>query len=776
MSPNLFFGKVPDILVADDTLESLRLISNALSNRGYDVRSVTNGTLAIASARAAPPDLILLDIKMPDLSGYEVCQQLKQDSLTREIPVIFISALHEPFDKVEAFRVGGVDYITKPFQIEEMLVRIQSQLERYFSRTQIQHLNNELEKRVEERTAQLSEINHALQQEIAERQRIEESLRESESKFRQLSEHIQEVFWLMGYDATSKQFTAIEYVSPAFATIWGKTCESLYENPWEWLSSIHSDDHERVEKAFTEKAILGSFDEEYRVVHPDGTVRWIRDRGFPVTDDKGEVYRVAGIAEDITNLKRAEAHLVRETLHDSLTGLANRTYFMQRLEMAIKKRNRHNNYRFAVLFIDLDDFKRINDTLGHLIGDQLLMQISRILTGSVRDIDSVARLGGDEFTILVEDVQDWQDVLNITQRIQEQLTSAVQLEHHEIFTSTSIGIVFSTPNYQNGTEVVRDADIAMYRAKADGKGCYEVFDRSMYDQVLHLVELENALRQAIANQELHLYYQPIVSLRDNSQDHLIIEGFEVLSRWHHPKKGLISASEFISIAEDTGQINEIGEWVLQQACIQFQQLRSHYPDVTNLYFSINISGRQLRESSLLNLLDHTLQTTQIPPHCLKLELTESSLIENTTIAAKILKEIQQRGIEISLDDFGTGFSSLRYLHQFPLNVIKIDRSFVETLDLGTRERCIIHSIVTLARALGFATVAEGIETRQQLEKLRSLECDSGQGYFFSKPIPGEQIADFLLKRGVLVKPAPKTYQERHFNTFNTVSEQVRQVI
>ncbi|NEO27879.1 MAG: bifunctional diguanylate cyclase/phosphodiesterase [Kamptonema sp. SIO4C4] len=412
-----------------------------------------------------------------------------------------------------------------------------------------------------------------------------------------------------------------------------------------------------------------------------------------------------------------------------------------------------------VFFIDLDDFKRVNDTLGHLIGDRLLMQVSGILQASVRDIDSVARLGGDEFTILLEYVRDWKDVLTVVKRIQEQLNTAFQLEHHEVFTSASIGIVFSTPNYQTATEIVRDADIAMYRAKANGKGCYEVFDRSMYDQVLHLVKLENALRQAIANQELHLYYQPIVNLRDNFADYWTIEGFEVLARWHHPEKGLVPASEFISIAEDTGQINAIGEWVLQQACLQFQQLRSQYPDVTNLYLSINISGRQLREPSLLNLLDHTLQTTQIPRHCLKLELTESSLIENTAIAAKILTEIQQRGIEISLDDFGTGFSSLRYLHQFPLNVIKIDRSFVETLDRGMRERSIIHSIVMLARALGFATVAEGIETRQQLEKLRSLECESGQGYFFSKPIPYEQVADFLLKQGTLAQPPPKKHPE-----------------
>ncbi|NEO26952.1 MAG: PAS domain-containing protein, partial [Kamptonema sp. SIO4C4] len=505
MTLDLLYSRIPDILVADDTLDSLKLLSNALSERGYDVRSVTNGTLALASARAAPPDLILLDIKMPDLSGYEVCEQLKQEALTQEIPVIFISALHEPFDKVKAFGVGGVDYITKPFQLEEVLVRIQSQLERYFSLRQVQTLNNELEQRVEERTAQLTEINRTLQQEIADRQRIEESLRESERKFRQISEHIQEVFWLVRYDAELQGFSVTEYVSPAFADIWGKPCEFLYENPRGWTETIYPEDRQRVDKAFREQVSLGSFDEEYRIMRPDGSVRWIRDRGFPITDDQGQVYRVAGIAEDITERKQAElerdrffnlsldllfisdrngnfrrlnlawtqllgysqqeligqsfwqlihpddraaaqaaqeqlnlgepvntlelrcrsqegsyywmawntvpflqenllygagrnisqrkeseARLVHETLHDSLTGLANRTHFMQRLEMAIKNRN-HNHYRFAVLFIDLDDFKRVNDTLGHLIGDRLLMQVSGILQASVRDIDSVAR-------------------------------------------------------------------------------------------------------------------------------------------------------------------------------------------------------------------------------------------------------------------------------------------------------------------------------------------------------------------------------------------------
>jgi diguanylate cyclase (GGDEF)-like protein/PAS domain S-box-containing protein len=869
MISDLFHGKIPEILVADDTLDSLRLLSDTLSRNGYEVRSVTNGTLALASVRAVHPDLILLDIKMPDLSGYEVCQQLKSDPQTQDIPVIFISALHEPFDKVEAFNVGGVDYITKPFHIDEVLARIQNQLALRFSIAHIHQLNADLEQRVQDRTAQLERVNQSLQQEIIERRQIEQSLRESEAKFRQISEHIQEVFWLTQVDPEQGQPISIEYVSPAYEVIWGRTCEAVYNNIWDWTAAIHDEDRQRVQEA-SAKQTWGAYEQEYRVVRPDGSIRWIRDRGFPIVNADGKVYRVAGIAEDITaqqqaelerdrffnlsldllfianhkghfkrlnpawkallgymdhdlleqsfwtlihpddqaiahsaeqllelgedvttlemrcrckdgsylwiawnavpflqeNLiygagrnisqrKESEARLVHETLHDALTGLSNRTCFMERLAIAVKKSHRQPDSFFAVLFIDLDDFKRINDTLGHLIGDQLLIQISHILKESVRQVDSVARLGGDEFTILLEEVQDLKEVLNIVERIQERLQPSFRLGYHEIFTSASIGIVFGTSDYQNVADIVRDADIAMYRAKANGKGCYEVFDQAMYAQTLHLVELENCLRHAIANQELQLYYQPIVSLWKDRK----LEGFEVLLRWQHPLKGLIPASEFIPIAENTGLINTVGEWVLQAACIQFKHWRSIYPGFETLYLSINISGRQLREPSLIATLDQILQDTQTPPHCLKLEITESSLIENTQTAAQILQEIQQRGIQISLDDFGTGFSSLRYLHQFPIDIIKIDRSFVTTVQQGDRERSIIHSIIMLARALDFATVAEGIETRYQLEQLQALGCDSGQGFLFSKPMPQQQLDEFLLHNGFITLATPSRNED-----------------
>ncbi len=863
MIPDLLPERTPEILVVDDTVESLRVLSDVLAKNGYDVRSMASGVLALTSIKAAQPDLILLDIKMPDLSGYEVCERLKADPQTQHIPVMFISALHEPFDKVTAFNVGGVDYITKPFQMEEVLARVKNQLNLSLSLSRINQLNAELEERVRKRTTQLEAMNQMLQQEIIERQQIEQNLRESETKFRQVSEHIQEVFWLTDLDSTQKQPVQVEYVNPAYEVVWGRKREALYQNCLEWLGGIHPADRERVQASLMRLSQGHEYDEEYRVVRPDGSTRWIRDRGFPIDYIDGQVFRAAGIAEDITERKQAElerdrffslsldllfianyqgrfkrlnpawqsllgysesvllsqslwdlAHpddqkllqqakaqlrqgeevngleircrrqdgsylwvawnvvpypqetliygagrdisqrkaseeqLIHETLHDSLTGLENRTCFMERLEIAIKKYHRQTDLSYAVMFIDLDGFKSINDTLGHQVGDQLLVQIAQILRDSVREVDSVARLGGDEFTILLEDVQNLKEVLSIVERIQERLTPSFHLSHHEIFTSASIGIVFGTEQYQDTAALVRDADIAMYRAKANGKSCYEVFNQAMYSQTLHLVELETYLRSAIANQELRLHYQPIVSLKAGTP----LNGFEALLRWHHPEKGIIPASEFIPIAEDTGLINSIGEWVLQTACTQFGHWYQTYPHLQGTYLSINISGRQLREESLLRSLNRVLAETHMPATCLKLEITESSLIENTQIAAAILKSIQQHGVQISLDDFGTGFSSLRYLHQFPIDVIKIDRSFVKLIQQGQRERSIIQSIIMLARALGFATVAEGIETPEQLEQLRRLDCESGQGYLFSQPLSTQEMEALLQQNTTVMLP------------------------
>jgi diguanylate cyclase (GGDEF)-like protein/PAS domain S-box-containing protein len=843
-----------EILIADDTLESLRLLSQALAQAGYDIRSVSSGTLALNSVRAAHPDLILLDITMPDISGFEICQQLKADPRTRSIPIIFISALHETLDQVRAFDVGGADYVTKPFQIEEVLARVHNQVMLACSIKHISQLNAELEQRVQERTAALNVANQALQQKILEHQKVEQSLRESEEKFRQISEHVQAVFWLTDRGFHTAEATTVRYVSPAFEDIWGLPCATLYANPQVWLDSIHEDDRDRVATALETGIHQGSYDVEYRITRPDGSLRWIHDRGFPIYNEQGTIYRLTGLAADVTSraqaelerdrvfnfsidllfiadsrgqLKRvnpswqktlsysqttllgqsivdllhpddraeaqkalitltqgtainelemrcrhrdgsyiwiawnavpflqedliygagrnisqrklSEAQLVYETLHDSLTGLANRACFMTRLELALKKQRRSPVGYFAVLFIDLDGFKSINDTSGHIVGDQLLVYVARLLTNTVREVDSVARLGGDEFTILLENISHLREVIDIAERIQAQLQALRHIQHQEIATSASIGIVIGTLAYQEVAHVLRDADIAMYRAKANGKACYEVFDQTMYAETLQRVEFETRLRRAIGNQELEIHYQPIIRLEDD----ILLEGLEVLLRWRRPKTGLISASEFIPIAEETGLINDIGIWVLEEAARKFNDWRALWPDFQHLYLSINISGCQLRNPSLLHDLDRVLSETQIPPHCLRFEITESSLIENKRIAAQLLTDIQQRGIRISLDDFGTGFSALSYLHQFPIDVLKIDRSFVELLLQGDREHNIVASIFSLSQTLGLETVAEGIETQQQLAALQALHCHAGQGYYFSPPMSARQLEAFL---------------------------------
>lgn len=720
-------------------------------------------------------------------------------------------------------------------------------MELYSARNQILRLNIELEQRVNRRTQQLEQANRDLSQEITERHFIEQTLRESEEKFCQISEHVSEVFWLTEYDINSEQCTDIAYVSPAYESIWGVSRNHIYRNPWQWTSYICDQDRQRVEQAFETYAAQGKFDEEYKIIRPDGSTRWIRDRGFPVYNSSGQVYRIAGIAEDITarkqaelerdrffnlsldllfianhrgQLKRtnpvwekilgyqpnelldqslrtfvhpddralvlssmqslrrgqdvngieirlchrdgseiwtawniaafpqenmiyatgrditkrkaAEEQLVYETLHDSLTGLDNRTHFMQRLELALKKRRRHGHLRFAVLFIDLDGFKSINDTLGHAVGDELLIHVAGILQGCVRETDSVARLGGDEFTILLEDLQTLKQVIDVVERIQGQLKSSIQIESNEVYTSASIGIVLSSSEQENIADILRNADIAMYQAKAKGKDCYEVFDKEMYTQTLHLVEIENHLRHAVQNQELQLYYQPIIHLEQQAS--FTIEGFEVLLRWFHPQKGLISPSEFIPIAEDTGLINPIGEWVLYQACLQLHQWESLNPEWRDLYLSVNISGRQLREPGLPELIDRVLQETQLRPDCLKLEITESSLIETPHKVIKSLEKIRALGVRISLDDFGTGFSSFSYLHQFPIDVLKIDRAFIQALNQGRREHKIVRSIIGLAKNLGIGTVAEGVETYEQWTALSQMQCDAGQGFLFSQPL------------------------------------------
>ena len=581
-----------DILVVDDTPENLRLLSTILIEQGYNVRKAINGQMALKAVQTVVPDLVLLDIMMPIMDGYQVCQHLKANQQTTKIPIIFLSALSDVFDKVKAFEAGGVDYITKPFQFEEVVVRVQNQLALKAAEKEISQLNAQLEERVKERTRQL-EI--------------------------------------------------------------------------------------------------------------------------------------------------ANAQLLEMTLHDALTGLPNRTLLMQRLEQTLNLTKADAVYQFAVLFLDCDRFKVVNDSLGHLIGDELLIAIARRLETCISQHNILARLGGDEFAILLTEIKELSIITQVSKQILELFSYPFQLKVHEVFINVSIGIALGNSNYNQPEHLLRDADTAMYRAKALGKGQYHIFTPAMYDTALQLLHLETDLRRAINQQEFVVHYQPIINLVTGR-----IAGFEALVRWYHPQRGIIYPKSFISIAEETGLIIPIGNWVLRKACHQLhlwqQEKLADYP----LFMSVNLSARQVGQLDLLEQVRQILEETQLKPQNLKLEITESTIMDNTNFATIVLQKLRESSIQLSIDDFGTGYSSLSYLHSFPVNTLKIDQSFVQCLDGNPENLGLVPAIVSIAKTLKMDVVAEGIETNQQLVQLRALNCDFGQGYLFSKPLEAEKAMALIV--------------------------------
>lgn len=734
------------ILIVDDLPDNLRVLSAALSGQGFQIRCAKSGAIALMAVETTSPDLILLDIKMPDMDGYEVCQRLKGSEITRDIPVIFLSALDDVFDKVKAFNIGGADYITKPFQVEEVLIRVKYQLALKAAEVEIWQINQELELRVEKRTAQLAKTNAELALEIIERKHTSECLRVSEERLESILGSIEDVIWSM--HPTASQFI---YFNAAVEKIYGYPISKFFEDPEFWLKVIHEDDRERIEVANRGIMMTGTVREEYRILRPDREVRWVSDRRYLVYDRDGKVIRIDGIVRDITNHRRAQDQLVHDALHDALTGLPNRNLFMDRVEQAIKYGNRHSKYMFAVMFIDLDRFKMVNDMYGHLIGDQFLQAISKLLESCLRSVgDTVARLGGDEFTILIDDIQEVHEALMIADRILTKFTHPINLTTQTIFASASIGLVVSNRDYVNGNDLLRDADIAMYRAKSLGKGRYILFDKEMYEQNLKVSQLDSDLHYALERQEFELYYQPIVSLQSNK-----LAGFEALIRWHHPERGLVSPNEFIPIAEETGLIIAIGDWVLHQACQQMRTWRSKFPEAKSLKMSINLTCQQIREKNLLEKLDRVLAVSGLDGSTIRLEITESSMMDQGEETIAKLEQLRARNIQLSIDDFGQGYSSLSYLHRFPVNTLKIDRTFVELMNEGGQNLEIIRTIIILAHALEMNVVAEGVETNEQAVILKQLGCEYGQGYFFSRPIiaaAAEKLIESTKSLGIIKTP------------------------
>ncbi len=545
--------------------------------------------------------------------------------------------------------------------------------------------------------------------------------------------------------------TGQAYFDSRWKEMLGYTDGAVGEGIADWLDRVHPEDVEPLRADLDAHASGGTprFERQYRIRDGAGAWRWMLARGLAVRDGTGRVVRMAGAQTDIGNWKREEARLLHDALHDPLTGLPNRALFLDRLTR-VSERGRRRQSRYAVLFLDLDRFKIVNDGLGHMVGDELLKVVARRLLLCVRQEDTVARLGGDEFGILLVDPRDLADATRVAERVNASLLQPVRIGDNEVFTSVSIGVALSQSGFTDPDEIMRDADAAMYRAKAAGGMRYEVEGGALHTEAVQRLRLETELRRSMDRGELRLQYQPIVELLPSvGLASSRLTGFEALVRWQHPERGLLMPGEFLPLAEETGIILALDWWVLSRACedaARWGDALGAPGGPTPITISVNLSGKHFWHEDFIPRLDRVLAATGARPEHLKLEITESAVMRDADAATRVLAEVRRRGIGLAIDDFGTGYSSLTYLQRFPVDAVKIDRSFVDGIGNGARNTELVRSILALARALGLEAVAEGVETTDELRELARMGCGLAQGYLFSHPLGAEEAGALLLSR------------------------------
>jgi diguanylate cyclase (GGDEF)-like protein/PAS domain S-box-containing protein len=576
---------------------------------------------------------------------------------------------------------------------------------------------------------------------VTERRRAEEAMRESERRMRDILETVQLVAVLLDREGV------ITYCNPFFLELVGYEEEDVIGREW-FSAFVPEEDRESGRATLRDRLSLGAVaaHDETAIVTRHGDRRVVGWSNTVLRDWTGEVSGTASIGADVTDRRRAEEQLQHDAFHDALTGLPNRALFIDRLQAALARlqgaiARGHQKGMFAVVFLDVDRFKLVNDSLGHSVGDRLLVALSSALKTAVRPGDTVARLGGDEFTILLEDMEDRAEAIAVAERIQSVLREPLTLAGHEVFATVSMGIALSAPSYRRAEDLLRDADTAMYHAKALGKSRHQVFDSSMHARARKLLQLEHDLRRAIERREFRVYYQPIVRVADRR-----IAGFEALARWQHPERGLVAPSEFIHLAEETGLVVPLGRAVLEEACRQAAAWQvSSGEDLT---VSVNLSAKQFSQPDLVEQVDAALRLAGLPARLLKLEVTESMVMENTDGAIALLRRLKALGVHIAIDDFGTGYSSLSYLLRLPADTLKIDRSFVSGTGDAGRNVSIVRTVVGLAYSLGLDVVAEGVETEQQMALLAELGCPFAQGFLFSPAVEAE-VAAQLARDGAM---------------------------
>jgi len=682
------------LLIVDDNEMNRDMLARRLARKGYVIGLTDSARELLPRVKEEGIDLVLLDIEMPEVTGLDALQALRESYSAIELPIIMVTAKNQSDDIVKALEMGANDYLTKPIDFPVALARIG---------TQLSH------------------------------KKAQEALRESEERYALAARGANDGLWDWNL------VTGAVYFSPRWKAMLGFGEHEIEDRLEEWLDRIHDADRDRVKEeiAAHQRGLTPHFESEHRLLHKDESFRWMLSRGLAVHDATGKASRMAGSQTDITERK----------VSDPLTGLPNRLLFIDRLGRLIKHSKRRKDHLFAVLFLDLDGFKMINDSLGHLVGDQLLVGVAARLEKCLRSSDTVARLGetftvarlgGDEFTILLDDIKETEDAKRAAERLMKALAPPFLLAGKEVFTSISIGITLSSTVYEQPEDMLRDADTAMYRAKSLGKARYEVFDADMRASVMARLQLETDLRRALERDEFRNVYQPIVAL-DSGR----IVGFEALLRWEHPSRGIIGPEEFIFVAEETGLIRELGWWSLHEACRQMSKWRAHSEACLDLTISVNLSAKQLLQPHLVDDVGKLLREVALPAEALKLEITESAVMADPAAAAEMLQQIKSLGIRLAIDDFGTGYSSLSYLHRFPLDTLKIDRSFISGTGEGGEGMEIARTIMPMAKNLRLDVVAEGVETLEQVALLKRLQCKYAQGYYFSKPLAPEEVPPLL---------------------------------
>ncbi|HYH08219.1 MAG TPA: EAL domain-containing protein [Thermoanaerobaculia bacterium] len=668
----------------DDYVLTRELLADAKRTR-FNVEWIATFDEAQHALANGNHDVCLIDYRLGQHDGLELLRYARD--LGIGAPMILLTGQGGGDIDLEAMRAGAADYLVKGTIDAPLLERA---------------------------------IHYALEQ-----SRTLRALRESEERYALSARGANDGLWVWDLRANDV------YYSPRWKSMLGHAEEEIGATPEEWFSRVHPDDAQILRSA-VELHLRGEtphLESEHRMLCRDGSYRWMLSRGLAVRGANGEATRIAGSQTDVTDRKIAVERLTHDAFHDALTQLPNRALFMDRLARAIEAHRRHPESLFAVLFLDLDRFKIVNDSLGHLLGDELLIAVARRLSTLVRSSDTVARLGGDEFAMLIDGIDHEADAVRAARRIQEELLLPFHVHTHEIFTTVSIGIALSTTGYGDPQDVLRDADIAMYRAKARGKARHEVFDTAMHERTVELLRFETDLRRATERGELRVHYQPVIEMRSGR-----VAGFEALLRWQRGD-ALVPADAIITTAEETGLIVPIGAWVLREALRQVQE----WPGVD---IHVNVSPRQFLQPEFVEHVAAAVAESGVAPERLHLELTESLLIENAEAAAELLRALRDIDVRLSLDDFGTGYSSLSSLRQFPFDILKIDRSFLLDADTARADE-MVRTITSLARVLGMEVIVEGLETAAHAERMRGLGVPYAQGFYFARPVPAEQAAAML---------------------------------